>query len=203
MQKLQDLAAQILADSLGRSRYTVAIAGPPASGKSTLTQELAGLIAPHTSVAVVAMDGFHFDNNILCQRNRLQYKGAPDTFDVTGFRLLLERLMHQATEIAVPVFDRVLDVSRACAQIISPSDHVVLIEGNYLLVQIPPWDIPKEYFDLSVFLGPPIDVLEERLVDRWLKHDHTQAEAVERAHRNDLPNARYVLDHSRVADIVL
>ncbi len=200
---VQKLADQILRESAHRARYTVAIAGPPAGGKTTLTTALANALSAHKPVAVVAMDGFHFDNAILRQRDRLHRKGAPDTFDVNGFRSVLSQLAQQTEDLVVPVFDRELDLSRACASIVSPADQLVLVEGNYLLVQTPPWNIPQEYFDLSVFLSPSIEVLEERLVERWLAHDHSPADAVKRANANDLPNARYVLENSRTADIVL
>lgn len=200
---VEQLSSQILQQAEQYTRYTVAIAGPPAVGKSTLTQQLAEALAVSTSVAVVAMDGFHFDNRILEARDSLQRKGAPDTFDVGGLYTLLERLRAQDEDVAVPVFDRSLDLSRGSADIVSADDHILLVEGNYLLLNEAPWNRLSSYFDLRVFLGASLETLQNRLVQRWLDHKHTAEEALQRAQSNDLPNARFVLEHTTQWDIAL
>ena len=93
-----DLASLIAERAAGKERFTVAIAGAPGAGKSTLAATLATALG---SVAmVVPMDGFHFDNAILEARGQMAVKGAPETFDVAGFSALLARL---ATEDAVAI----------------------------------------------------------------------------------------------------
>lgn len=88
-----DLVAKILATLFAGKRRLVAIAGPPASGKSTLACELA---QAHPSFALVPMDGFHLDNATLKARNRLDRKGAPDTFVCGGFLGLVTRSAGQS-----------------------------------------------------------------------------------------------------------
>ena len=65
-------------------RYILGIAGPPASGKSTLAVALrdalnAGPAADGTAgvAAVAALDGFHYDDRILHARGHRLRKGAP------------------------------------------------------------------------------------------------------------------------------
>ncbi len=200
---VEQVCEHILQQSKAQRRYTVAIAGPPAAGKTTLTKQLAETLAKTTSVAVVAMDGFHLDNAILKVRDRLDCKGAPDTFDVSGLRALLARLAQQDEEIAVAVFDRNLDLSRAAADIVSPQDHIVLVEGNYLLLDEPPWNCLASYFNLRVLVDAPMKTLQDRLVRRWLDHKHSRDEAMRRASSNDLPNAKYVLEHTTDWDLRL
>lgn len=65
------------------------IVGPPGSGKSTLTEALHGAM-PDWSL--VQMDGFHLSNEALLALGRRERKGAPDTFDVAGFIVLLHRI---------------------------------------------------------------------------------------------------------------
>ena len=65
---------------------------------------------------VVPMDGFHYDDAVLEARGLRARKGAPDTFDVSGFTHLLNRLRVEA-EVAIPVFDRQMELSRAGAGI--------------------------------------------------------------------------------------
>ncbi|MGB7286808.1 MAG: hypothetical protein WBC71_07745 [Salaquimonas sp.] len=58
-------------------------------------------------------------------------------------------------------------------------------------------------FDLSILLLPVTKTLEERLLDRWVKHEFSVKEAREKANSNDIPNAKYVLANSGEADIVI
>lgn len=199
----QKLISTILNKAANKKRFFLAIAGPPASGKTTLSESLAKELSKQTSVAVVAMDGFHYDNSILQDQNLLDRKGAPQTFDVGGLHLLLSGLVDQTNTLAAPVFDRSQDLSRSSAYLIHPEDHIILVEGNYLLCNTAPWNTLHSFFDMSISLDVSLTELEKRLVQRWLDHDHTQAEAVQRANSNDIPNAKYVLQNAREADYKL
>ena len=105
-------------------RSLTAIAGAPGSGKSTLAEAVVARLneeAPD-SAAVLPMDGYHFDDRVLVSRGLRPRKGAPDTFDVAGFYHMLHRLKrNEEPEIAVPVFDRDLEIARAGARLIPPS----------------------------------------------------------------------------------
>ena len=89
--------------------------------------------------ALMPMDGYHFDNAILVERGLLPRKGAPQTFDVDGLARDLERLRAGGREVVVPVFDRTLDLARAGARVDPPGAPGGLVEGNYLLLDQPPW----------------------------------------------------------------
>lgn len=197
-----------LAERLSRleGRHIVAIAGAPGSGKSTFTVFLAqylNRIRPG-SAEIVPMDGFHYDDAVLRARGTLDRKGAPFTFDVGGLAVLLGRLKaNQEPEIAVPVFDRDLEISRAAARLIAPSTALVLVEGNYLLLDQAPWSSLRGFFDVTVFLKVPLAVLERRLMRRWIGHGHSPETASLRVHANDLENARTIDRFSQSADVTL
>jgi pantothenate kinase len=198
------LLAAIMERAGGRGRLIVAIAGAPGSGKSTLAERLRDKIeASGESVAVVPMDGFHFDDRVLAARGLLARKGAPETFDVAGFRHLLMRLRAREQDVAIPVFDRSIEIARAGAAIVPAETRIILAEGNYLLLDEAPWDSLSGAFDLTIWLDSPIDELERRLVKRWLDHGHTPDKAREKALSNDIPNARRAAAGSRTADITL
>lgn len=198
------LLAAIKARASGRDRLIVAIAGAPGSGKSTLAERLREKIAASgESVAVVPMDGFHFDDRVLGARGLLARKGAPETFDVVGFRHLLMRLRAREVDVAIPVFDRSIEIARAGAAIVPAETRIILAEGNYLLLDEPPWDSLAGAFDLTIWLDVPLDELERRLVRRWLDHGFAPDKAREKALSNDIPNTRRVAAGSRPADITL
>lgn len=183
----------------GAARRFVALAGPPAAGKSTLVEGLASALGPEA--AVLPMDGYHLDNAVLDVRGQRARKGAPWTFDVGGLARDLDRLRADDGPVLVPVFDRALDLSRGAAREIGPEARIVLVEGNYLLLDEAPWSGLR--WDLTVALAVPKAVLEARLVQRWLDHGHSLDAARARAQDNDLPNARAVLEGSRPADLVV
>jgi hypothetical protein len=104
-------------------RVVVAIAGAPGSGRSSLAKRLVSrlnVVAPGRA-ALLEMDGYHYDDQVLIERGLRACKGRPDTFDVFGLLHMLDRLKHnQEDEIAVPVFDRDLEISRAGSQSMPP-----------------------------------------------------------------------------------
>jgi pantothenate kinase len=147
------------------------------------------------------MDGYHFDDLLLDARGWRPRKGAPHTFDVGGLRAMLERLRaNEEDEIAVPVFDRAIEIARAGARVIPRPVSIVIVEGNYLLLDRPPWTALAPSFDLTVMLHAPVEVLRARLLDRWTTIGLAGAALAAKMDGNDLPNVALVQDHSRPAD---
>lgn len=184
----------------GRRRL-VAMAGAPASGKSTLAETLAQqLNATGHKAQVVPMDGFHLDNRVLDQRGLRARKGAPETFDAGGLIRLVEGLATEET-VYFPIFDRSQDLAIAGAGVVGPDIETVIVEGNYLLFNEAPWRSIAVLWDISLFLHVSEETLRSRLIDRWLAHDHTQAQAEERTDANDMANARRVIANRLPCDI--
>lgn len=186
-------------------RLIVAVAGPPGAGKSTMSDHLLHAInkGGEAPSIVVPMDGFHLDDAILDRRGLLSRKGSPPTFDCAGFAVLLQRLKQADGEVFIPVFDRSLELSRAAASVVGPEHRVLLVEGNYLLLDQQPWAQLAPFFDLTVYLDVPFDELERRLTDRWLGFGFDAETARNRALSNDIPNAELVVAQSRKADFVV
>lgn len=204
MSEIASIAATIFRKAHGAKRVMVAIAGAPGSGKSTLAASLAEAInAGGQSAAVVAMDGFHYDDAVLEARGHRSRKGAPHTFDFGGFRALVKRLRASGEEVAVPVFDRTMELSRAAAAIVPAETRIVLVEGNYLLLDAAPWRELAPLFDVSVFIDVPRAELERRLLERWREHGKTEDAGRDWVASNDMPNVDLVLSRRRPADIVL
>ncbi len=192
----------ILGRAEGRERFIVAFAGPPAAGKSTIAARIVDeLRAKNERTSCVPMDGFHFDNTVLDALSLRGRKGSPPTFDVAGFEVLLKRLKAREPDVAIPHFDRSLELSRAAAELISADTRFLIVEGNYLLLDYAPWTSLRPLFDLTVLLDVPIDELDRRLVARWDHFGRDKDEARKWIDSNDLPNIRHVIDRSIVTDI--
>lgn len=202
MSEIATLAATIFRRAAGARRFIVAIAGPPGAGKSTIAEELRTLLPEHSAI-VVPMDGFHYDNAILERRGLRSRKGAPETFDFAGFEHLLKRIRAGEPDIAIPVFDRTMELARAGAEIIATGSKFVLVEGNYLLLDEEPWSNLAPLFDLAVFLDVPRPELERRLLQRWDDHGRSEEDARAWVSSNDMPNVDRVLQRRRKADITI
>ncbi|MEQ8391182.1 MAG: nucleoside triphosphate hydrolase [Thalassospira sp.] len=200
---LNALAHRIHGTQSGNQRILVAIVGAPASGKSTLSDQLYHhLGGDKAGAAVVPMDGFHFDDAILKDRGLLPRKGAPETFDVGGLHRILRALREDNGDtVYVPVFDRDLEISRGSARAISTHHRIILIEGNYLLLTRSPWDQLHDLFDLSIYLDVPEETLRTRLIERWQGFGFDGITALNKAMHNDIPNARTVVDLTGPTDI--
>ena len=185
------------------ARQIIALAGPPASGKSTRAETLArDLTAAGRPAAVVPMDGFHLDNRVLDARGLRHRKGAPETFDLRGFARLMTDLA-TGGEVIYPLFDRERDLAIAGAGVVTDGCDLVVVEGNYLLYDAPGWRDLSRVWTLSAYLEVPVAVLRDRLTDRWIAHGLPPRDAQARAEGNDLANAALVQRHRLDADLVL
>jgi pantothenate kinase len=189
-------------DSLpATGRRLVAVVGAPGAGKSTLAEAVVEhLKKTGRKVQLVPMDGFHLDNGILNARGLFARKGAPQTFDAAGFLSMVQRLV-EGDEVIAPTFDRARDISIAGAVEVPADVELLVLEGNYLLLDQPIWRELKQYWDLSVYLDVPIAELERRLIQRWLDHGLEQPAAEARARGNDLVNAKFIIENSLPADV--
>ena len=157
---IECIAASVLEARGDQCRFLVAIAGPPASGKSTLSKALSNYLNEIIDLrsVVVPMDGFHLDNDCLKDLKLLHRKGAPETFDFDSFFRLLRRLEISDQPIYYPIFDRALDKVIAGRSAVYPRDQVILVEGNYLLLDEQPWSQLNLLFDYSIFLDTPVTI---------------------------------------------
>ena len=203
---------QAVLDAVARAprrdgRLVVGIAGPPGSGKSTLARNVVDrLNAQERSppmAALVPMDGFHLDNARLDALGLRAAKGAPETFDAEGFVALVRRLREARQDIRYPLFDRAADRTLPDAGLFRAGTPIAVVEGNYLLLSEDAWGDLAPLFDVTVMIAPPTEVLEKRLIQRWLDYGLPADEARRRAQGNDMTNARRVLDGSEAADLVL
>ena len=190
-------------DNNDKNRYFIALSGPPASGKSTISENLVkDLSAKGYNSSILQMDGFHYDDLILKERKLLSKKGAPETFDVMGLINFVSRL-HKEDEVVIPIFDRSLELSRSSAVIISKNTKVIIVEGNYVLLKSYPWSQLHKFFNTTVMINCEKKILEKRLIERWENFNLQKKEIDEKVYKNDLPNGVNVLKNSIAAEYIL
>ncbi|MFR9731318.1 nucleoside/nucleotide kinase family protein [Saccharopolyspora sp. MS10] len=184
------------------SRRILGITGAPGAGKGTVADALLADLGP--AAVLVPMDGFHLAGAELRRLGRQDRKGAPDTFDAAGYVALLRRIRDQGPEIVyAPEFHREVEESYAGAIAIRPETPLVITEGNYLLLDEPPWNEVRELLDESWFLAPDNTERLSRLVARHVRYGRTRDQAREWVLRSDERNAERVSPTKVHADLLI
>lgn len=198
---LADRIRRLLTD---RERVIIGIAGAPGAGKSTLAEQVLAAFGPDG--ALVAMDGFHLAQRVLTVRDLGAVKGAPETFDADGYLALLERLARpqDGRTVYAPEFRRSIEEPIAGAVPVPPNVRAVVTEGNYLLLDSPPWNRVRSLVREIWFLDTAETLRVDRLVRRHVEFGRTLAAAQERVLRgSDGRNAALVTSTRSGADLIL
>lgn len=186
---------------LARGGRVLGIAGPPGAGKSTLAAAVVQAFG--TRAALLPMDGFHLADEELQRLGRAGRKGAPDTFDVHGYRTALGRVRDRQHDVLVPRFDRHLEAAIAGAIRIATTTELVVTDGNYLLLADGPWAGVASMLDETWMLRPDDDHRRQQLVARHVAHGRSSAAAADWVATVDEPNAALIIAGSRPADVVV
>jgi len=203
LQPALDVVVPFVRGRQGRS--IVGICGPPAAGKSTLSSALSDALNVHDGLSSVAvpMDGFHLSNVELNRLGLADRKGAPETFDAAGFVHLLRRLRAGEELVYAPSYSRSLHESIGGGIPVAADVRVVVVEGNYLLVDRGPWASVRGLLDLVLYLDAPDSVRQESLVRRQMAKGLELPEAKDWVFRSDERNAAVIAGTRDRADLIL
>ena len=170
-----------------QSRLLVLLAAPPGAGKSTLSlflEYLSHQDSTLTPIQTIGMD---------------DVKGCPETFDVEKLIQKIKEVQFQNTYF--PFYNRVLHNPEE--DMIYVNQDIVLIEGNYLLLDEPLWQDIHLLFDDTVFISAQIKELEKHLIERKMMGGTPYHQAKQFYQNSDGVNVKRVLEHSLPANIHL
>jgi pantothenate kinase len=198
-----DVVAQARALYANDQRRLLGVVGGPGAGKSTFAEALAAELGP--AAAVLPMDGFHLSNAALQRLGLSERKGAPETFDGAGYLALIRRLGEASPEETVyaPEFHRDIEEPIAGSIGIAPTTGLVILEGNYLLLDDWPWRAIPEALDETWYLAIDDELRRQRLVARHRRFGMTEGAARDWAATVDEPNARLIASGRERASRVL
>lgn len=150
-------------------RLIVFLAAPPATGKSTLAIALCRFAQEQgiCHMQYAGMDGFHHTNawldmHMLHGKKLKEIKGAPETFDIAAMHELLNKTKNSDTRW--PVYDR--NLHDPIENKLHITGDILLVEGNYLLLNEEPYRSLYSLCDYSVFVQADERLLRNRLIKR-------------------------------------
>ena len=195
-----------------QNRILVMLAAPPGAGKSTLVSfldDLAKETVPEVSFQGVGMDGFHRRQEYLLSHtvsvngkeiSMVEIKGAPVTFDLEE----LTKKIAEVKEGAIckwPCYDRLLH--NPVEDAVTIHADIVMLEGNYLLLDAEGWSALSEYADFTISLFADEETLRERLIKRRIATGVDEAAAEKFVDFSDMANVRLCLEKTKAADLEL
>lgn len=160
-----DLAGLIAARARPGETLLVGLTGSVAAGKTTLSDELAIILARDRKVQTLATDGFLLPNSLLAERGLLGRKGFPETYDSAG----LVALMKAARQgpVTAPVYSHTIyDVDPARTIAIDRPD--ILILDGLGLAPIDGDRSVADALDILIYIDADEADLEVWYIDRFV-----------------------------------
>lgn len=217
-----------------KPRYIIAIAGVPGSGKTTTAEAVVRYLNqdPNIHAALLSMDGFHLSRAALDRlpnpTEAYVRRGAPWTFDMARFLVFMRQLRswadttplastpaqalpssqtgHAATDaIQAPAFDHRAQDPVENGIVITPDTSIIVVEGNYLLLDEPGWRDLAALVDYRVFVDTDLEEARERTAKRHVQAgiERTLEDGYRRVDSNDYLNALSIREKLLAPDMVV
>ncbi len=110
-QNLHKVSATFLGTLAPKVPYVIGVAGSVAVGKSTFARILQALLArwpDHPKVDLVTTDGFLYPNRVLEERDIMNRKGFPESYDTKRLLQFLRSLKSGSADVRAPVYSHVV-----------------------------------------------------------------------------------------------
>ncbi|MBR2066673.1 MAG: nucleoside/nucleotide kinase family protein [Solobacterium sp.] len=183
------------------SRILVMLAAPPGAGKSTLLSFLEYLSKEEglCEIETIGIDGFHHRQEYLLSHSTkidnkeislVEIKGSPITFDLEKLRMAIHRIA-EGEDCTWPMYDRLLH--NPFEDAIYVNGDIVLLEGNYLLLDEEGWRDLHQFADYTVKIIAEEAFLRDRLINRRIETGVSKEEAMRFVDYSDMANVRLCL----------
>jgi type I pantothenate kinase len=175
-QQLFRAEKSFLATKDSKMPYIIGVAGSVAVGKSTTARVLQALLARWPNVPqvdLITTDGFLYPNAVLESEGLMEKKGFPESYDRSALLRFLTDVKAGRRPARAPVYSHLTYDVMPNQWIEVDRPDILIVEGlNVLQTGQLPKDgkaIPfvSDFFDFSVYLDAPDDVLLSWYVERF------------------------------------
>ncbi|OQE25219.1 hypothetical protein PENSTE_c006G08142 [Penicillium steckii] len=209
-----------------KPRYIVAIAGIPGSGKTTTASAVVDHLNQDSKIhaSLLSMDGFHLSRHELDQLPNAKEahirRGAPWTFDVSRFVNFMQKLRDWADNtplirdasqnntshiLTAPTFDHNAKDPVQDGISITPDSSIIIVEGNYLLLDEPGWRDLSRLCDYRVFVDTDLNEARDRTAKRHVNAgiEKTLEDGYRRVDSNDYLNGVSIQEKLIIPDLTI
>ena len=202
-----------LSQKTNGGRMIVFLAGPPGSGKTALTalwEYLTKQGVIDIPLQPLPMDGFHYTNDFLDKKKIIvngrelplrKIKGSPETFNLNEIK---SRLSHvrSGKPSYWPLYDR--QRHNPITDAISVIDNgIIVLEGNYLLLDKTGWRELHRYADKLIFINGPESIMRKNVVKRHQRGGLSLEESIIRYNLVDHQNYKLVNTNLKEVNTIL
>ncbi|MGX7417886.1 type I pantothenate kinase [Carnobacterium gallinarum] len=168
---LQEQKLHFLKKDVQMKPFIIGIAGSVAVGKSTtarLLQMMLSRVYKTKKVELITTDGFLYPNKILEERQIMDKKGFPESYDMARLITFLGDVKNGAPEVKAPVYSHeVYDIVEGEYDILTQPD-ILIVEGINVL-QLPQNEqiYVSDFFDFSIYVDADSDLIQQWYLDRF------------------------------------
>lgn len=151
--------------------FIIGVAGSVAVGKSTtarLLQMMLSRIFKRQTVQLITTDGFLYSTDELIERDILNKKGFPESYDMEKLLTFLNSVKNGEDDLKIPVYSHeIYDIIPGEFETISQPD-ILIVEGiNVLQSPANQRIYISDFFDFSVFVDADADLIETWYLQRF------------------------------------
>ncbi len=151
--------------------YVIGVAGSVAVGKSTTSRILQALLSrwPNTPrVDLVTTDGFLYPNQVLEERNLMNRKGFPESFDVRRLVEFVAAVKAGEQKVGAPVYSHlVYDIMAGAVKVVRRPD-ILIVEGLNVLQEGEGRLFVSDFFDFTIYVDASEEDVKRWYVERFL-----------------------------------
>lgn len=171
--KLTKLKNEFIDGSTRKIPFIIGVSGSVAVGKSTTARLLKIMLErayPQYNVSQMTTDGFLYPSKILKERNLMNKKGFPETYDMKKLLKFLGDVKTRGGKIQYPLYSHnIYDIIPGKFEELDNPD-ILIVEGINVL-QLPQNEqiYVSDFFDFSIYIDAEVEDIEEWFLNRFEK----------------------------------